>query len=132
MVELALSLTVLMFILLGVMEMGVYISRRIAVSNAAREGARAAALGRTVAEAKTRVQNAAPNVTINADDISLHRSSNGTSWVALGDSGSYNDAPAGQMIRVTVSVTHTPVTGFIPGMSGLSNSTFVVMEREQQ
>ncbi len=62
MVEFAIILPLLMLILIGIMDMGRLLLAQAMVTNAAREGARMAALGYTGAQLQTRVNEALPGI----------------------------------------------------------------------
>lgn len=61
-VELALVLPVLVLLLTGILEFGLIIHQYLAVTEAAREGARVAAVGQTDAQVNSKVTSAAPSI----------------------------------------------------------------------
>lgn len=63
MVELALVLPLLVMLLVGIMNFGIVFNRQVSIQAAAREGARALALGESTAAAQQAVVDAAPSVT---------------------------------------------------------------------
>lgn len=110
-VECALVLPSLLLVVLGVAEIGRMTRSQLALAQAAREGAQAAARGLTVERIRTRVLNTAEvgglvraAVTITA----LQRSSNGTSWQDLGNTadGTQNDARRQHLVRIQVAYQH--------------------------
>jgi Flp pilus assembly protein TadG len=69
MVEFALVVTMLVTLLLGIVEVGRAYSASTQLTGAVREGARAAALGGTTAQATAAVQAAAPGFTVSAVSV---------------------------------------------------------------
>lgn len=132
-VELALVLPVLLAILMGVIDFGWLARNTLTVANAAREGARAAALGRTTADIKERIgydgaptlQSSSPGVITNGSIIMEHSSPTPpagspagsplvyTSWPAdIGtDPNKKNGVPPNNYVRITVNYTHRSITG---------------------
>lgn len=130
-VEFALVLPILLVLLLGVMEFAWLGRTHLALANAAREGARTAALGATTTNIRTRVINAARPVTLNTSHVSLNYSlDNGVTFFALGDSGTQNSAPAGSMVRVQINYTQSSLTGFFSPLNNYPYALSVVMRRE--
>jgi len=129
MLEFALVLPILLLLVLGMIEFSWFMNAQLTVANAAREGARAAAVGQTTGGINTRIDTF---FTLNISKVvEVHKSTNnGTSWSVLGASGSYNDAVAGNLIRVRVTATYTAVTGFIPGLAGRQIIKEVIIQRE--
>ncbi len=134
--EFALIVPILISLLLGIMEFGWLSKNNLLVANATREGARAAALGKTTGDIQTRIQNAiAPlNVTSPNGSISMLCSTdNGTTFpYGLGNNSSatQNDAPSGSLIKVTVTTQHKALTGFFPFLKNRTIQVFVIMRRE--
>ena len=62
MVELALVLPLLVMLLVGIMNFGIVLNRQVSIQSAAREGARALALGESTGAAQQAVVDAAPSV----------------------------------------------------------------------
>ncbi len=110
--EFAAIVPVLMLLTLGIMEFGWYARNQLTISNAAREGARAASIGKTQSEIKTRVINAASPVPVTTNDITLQYSTNsGGSYASFpaddtAKSPPQNGVPAGNLVRVTVNVAN--------------------------
>ena len=141
--ELAMVAPLLIFLLFGIIEFGLIVKDLVGVNQAAREGARSAAVGATPASLNTRIAGAAP--TINAANLDLtyhYRSFNQDSgvwgaWQVLGTDGSENSAEAGDQIRITVNYAHQLVTGALfagladdPENGTVTLSTAIVMQRE--
>lgn len=130
-VEFALIVPVVLAILIGILESGWMSKNYLSVANAAREGARSAALGKTTTVIRTRVQNAAYPVNVPTANIVLSYSTdNGATYVAMGDSGTQNSAPGGSMARVNVSITHQSLTRFFPFLNNRTIAVAVTMRRE--
>lgn len=124
-VELALVAPLLIFLLFGIIEFGLMVKDVVGLNQAAREGARVAAVGYTTANVDTRVASAAP--TLRGENIVTlyeRRSFDQTSgtwsaWTALGVADGENDATAGDQIKVTLTYPHALVTGRL--FSGLAD-----------
>lgn len=120
--ELALVLPVLLLLLLGICEIGLLIADSLVLGNACREATRAASMGRTTAEIRSVATGSLPaSIALTTEDITLERRSlvSGVwgDWTTLGDNTSvgsnYNNAGAGNQIRVTLTYQHRLVTGLI-------------------
>lgn len=109
-VEFALVVPILIAIMLAVMEAGWLIKNNMQVANGAREGARAASIGKSTANVKALVaKRAAPLEVTTTVQHTVEDKTYDTK-----DSGLANDAPAGALVRVTVRHRHKPLTGFFP------------------
>lgn len=137
-VEFALIVPVLLAMLLGIIEFAWLAKNHLALANAAREGARAASLGKTTTEISTRVRGASTGSGVpNASDttklvINLSKDEDGAPYTyptALGDSGTKNNAATGSMIRVQAVYQHRSLTNFIPFLNRTLTLN-VVMRRE--
>jgi len=133
----------LIFLLFGIIEFGLMVKDLVGVNQAAREGARSAAVGATPATLDARIAGAAP--TINADNLDItydFRSyDDGTgswgSWQTLGVDDSENNAEPGDQIRISIQYPHQLVTGGLfagladdPENGTVTLSTAIVMQRE--
>jgi len=139
-VEFALVVVLLMTLVLGIIEFGTLAMDKLTLTQGAREGARAASLGRTVDNIEERIRSAA--ATLNEDDITIamtYSTDDGATWpYTLGDNaaGTANNAPAGSLIKIQCAYPHTMVTGdFFAWWSGVVDGkrpigTVVVMRRE--
>jgi hypothetical protein len=142
-VELAMVAPLLIFLLFGIIEFGLMVKDLVGVNQAAREGARSAAVGATPATLDSRIAGAAP--TINTGNLNLtyhYRSFDenaGTwgSWQTLGADGAENNAQAGDQIRITIQYPHQLVTGGLfagladdPDNGTITLNTAIVMQRE--
>lgn len=140
-VEAALLMPLLITLLFGIIEFGFIFKDLLMIHQAAREGARVAAVGATIAEITSRVQDSAATLNLNALSITTeYRTYNGgwSSWAALGDYGEENDAPANAQIRVDLTYVHPLACGpffgrFIgtPGATSVNLTTGMVMSREE-
>jgi Flp pilus assembly protein TadG len=129
-VEFAIVVMLLLVLVFGMIEYGLLISERLAMQQAAREGARSAAIGDTTSSVTTRVISSAPGITIVSGDITIQKQPAASgSWVALGNAGSQNDASFGDYVKVTVTKNHTWVTGLFSS-SPTSISASMVARRE--
>lgn len=142
-VEFALVLPFLIVLILGIMEFGWLTKNQLSINNATREGARTAALGRSTTEITSVIENQTDGVpgspgkltiTMKCDD---NNASNGYNYNinlsnAAADSEGvvHNDAPAGAMIQVTVSIPNQSLTGFFSFLTNRTISASVVMRRE--
>jgi Flp pilus assembly protein TadG len=113
-IEFAVVSLLLMTLVFGMIEYGLLISERLALQQAAREGARSAAIGETTAAVTTRVLASAAGVTITSSNVALAKMASGSSsWGSLGNSsdGLQNNAAFGDYVRVTLTFNHSWVTG---------------------
>ena len=143
-VEFALVLPLLLALLFGIIEFGFIFKDQLAILQAAREGARIAAVGRPVAEINTRIVTGAPGITAGSltYGTTYRTYANGvwSGWTTVGDrtdgSGT-NDAPQGSQIRVQCSYSHALLTGPLfanlighPGATTMPLYATMVMRRE--
>lgn len=125
-VELALVAPLLIFLLFGIIEFGLMVKDVVGLNQAAREGARVAAVGGTPATLDARVASAAP--TLDGDAIVTlyerrsfdENSGTWSAWTALGVVEGENDAGQGDQIKVTLTYPHALVTGRL--FSGLADN----------
>lgn len=134
--EFALVVPILLAILLGVIEFSIYGQNALRVANAAREGARTAATGKTVATIKARVAKFANPVAVDGGTGSVKvevSGDGGNTYSTLGDdaSGTQNAAQPDQYVRVTAQGTNQPVTGVFGGLFRRPITSQVVMRRER-
>ena len=142
-VELAMVAPLLIFLLFGIIEFGLMVKDLVGVNQAAREGARSAAVGATTDTLTTRVIGAAPSVNtdnfvVTAEFRSLNESTNlWTDWQTLGVSNGENNARAGDQIRISIAYPHQLVTGGLfagladdPDNGTITLNTAIVMQRE--
>lgn len=141
-IEFAVIVPVLLVMLLGMIEFGWMTKNRLQLANAVREGARAAALGKSTTNVEDLVRNRCTGipgastqltVTIQRDD---NDESNGYNYnIAVGNKAAdssgnvYNDALSGSLIQVTGSLPHVSLTG-LPFSTGKTLRVSVVMRRE--
>jgi Flp pilus assembly protein TadG len=143
MVEMAIVLPVLCFMLFGIIELGMLFKDAIVVFQATREGGRQAALGATPSAIAAQIRDSAP--TLNPDNLQItltYRTwSNGawSEWVTLGTKadGSENNAPTGAQVRVQVNYPHPLLLGGLfsflasrPGTNQVDLRATVIARRE--
>jgi Flp pilus assembly protein TadG len=134
-VEFALVLGMLMVVLCGIMEFGVYGNHVLKLANATREGARAAALGKPTADIKSVVQTFARPMEVSSPSGSVVMevsSDGGVTYTLLRDNsdGTRNAAEADQYLRVSATATNTPLTALFGSLFARQFSQQVVMRRE--
>jgi Flp pilus assembly protein TadG len=133
-VEFAMVVPILIFMILGIMEFGWYAKNQLTVANATREGARQASLGRTTGDIETRVRNSAAPVTINEVEL-RYSDESGTNFTntlgnrTLANGSSENNAPPGRMVRVAVKAAHRSLTSL--SLFGSEIRVTVIMVRER-
>ncbi len=140
-VETALLTPLLITLLFGIIEFGFVFKDLLMIHQAAREGARVAAVGATTAEIATRITDSIP--TLNPDGLATelqYRTYDGgwSEWATLGDYGAENDAPANSQVRVALTYVHPLACGpffgrFVgdPGATSVNLTTGMVMCREE-
>lgn len=141
-VEMALVTPLLITLLFGIIEFGFIFKDLLMIHQAAREGARVAAVGAPSTEILDRVQESA--ATLNLDGLTItpefrtYSSGGWTEWGTLTDDGSVNDAPANAQIRVNLTYVHPlacgPFFGRLVGDAGATSvnlATGMVMSREE-
>lgn len=139
-VEFALILPFLIFLLLGIIEFGIVVMHQLTLEQAAREGSRIAAVRNPTTDVIERITNSAATLPNQQEmQISItYSTDNGQSFpYTLADTaGEENNAPPGSLVRVTLDCPHHLVTGsFFSWMTGAVNNTVpmhaqVVMRRE--
>lgn len=131
-VEFALVSSLLFLILFGIIEVGLLLGDQAQVGAAAREAARAAALGSTIETAEADGVNAGSGIHLTTSSVYLEESlNNGATWTPLGDTVSgTNDAVSGSLVRATVSYNHPLVTTLIFSGSTRLLTAKLVMQRE--
>jgi len=142
-VELAMVLPVLVFLLFGIIEFGLMVKDVVGLNQAAREGARCAVVGATLATIGARIDASAPTIdTSQLTELYEYRSYDAdygtwSSWTVLGETEGHNNASDGDQVRITLHYPHPLVTGGIfayladadnPGTIGLG--TAIIMRRE--
>jgi len=131
-VEFGLVALLLFLLLAGILEWGLMFSDILHLQQAARVGARAAAIGDTTSTIRTKIRNATPTLQQAKMVITLRYSTDGgtTFPFVLGDSGSENNAPIGSLIRVHIGYQHQYLTSLVNPGSSRYLSSDVVMQRE--
>jgi Flp pilus assembly protein TadG len=122
-VEFAIIALLLFTLVFGIIEFGLMAKDNLALSQAARAGARIAAIGKTPDDIKTATISQSIGVShLTASNISVTTGAPGTNqelWAALGVSAStsQNDAAVGNLIRVRVTYNHNLITKLFFGNS---------------
>jgi hypothetical protein len=142
-VELAMIGPLLIFLLFGIIEFGLMVKDVVGINQAAREGARSAAVGATPSTLTTHITSAAPTIIGSDMSVTYHYrpfnegSGSWGSWQTLGVSGGMNNAQAGDQIRITIEYPHQLVTGGLfagladdPESGTVTLNTAIVMQRE--
>lgn len=130
-VEFALVSALLCLLLFGIIEMGLLFQDQAEVSQAAREAARSAAIGDSTATAKGHAVSAGVGLSLVSGSVTLETSADsGTTWAALGDSGTANSAATGSLIRATVAYAHPLVTSYVFAGGHKTLTSKMVMRRE--
>lgn len=133
-VEFSLVLPVLLLVLMGIIELGYLAHNHLALANSAREGARAAAVGKEADDIDLRAHIHAESLSVVV--VKEYSSDNGTTWQSWpadtmnGSGDGVNGVPNGSLVRVSVLTEHQQLTGFLPYINGMQLSQFVVMRRE--
>ena len=140
-VEAALLTPLLITLLFGIIEFGLIFKDLLLIHQAAREGARVAAVGASTYEVSDRVMQSAPTLTLENLSVALqYRTYNGgwSSWATLGDYGGENDAPANAQVRVQITYDHPLACGPLfarffadAGDNTIALTTGMVMCREE-
>jgi Flp pilus assembly protein TadG len=122
-IEFALIVPILLAMLLGIVEFAWLARNHLTLANASREGARAAAVGKTTTEIRNRIYSMAsvlPQINTRLT-INLQKDDNpadGYSYnTLLGDSAGKNNAAIGGMVRVQLVYRHQSITNFFPFMN---------------
>ena len=131
-VEFALISSLLFLILFGIIEVGLLLGDQAQVGEAARQAARAAAVGSQTFTAETSAVAAGAGLHLTTANVFLEKSADGGgSWAALGDSATgTNDAVSGNLVRATVTYSHPLVTTYIFSGSTKLLTSKMVMQRE--
>jgi Flp pilus assembly protein TadG len=141
-VEAALLTPLLIMLLFGIIEFGLIFKDLLLIHQAAREGARVAAVGASTYEITDRVMQSAPTLT--SEDLSIqldyrtYDTGIWSAWGTLSNWGSENDAPANAQVRVQITYLHPLACGPLfarwfgnPGDNTIQLTTGMVMCREE-
>lgn len=146
-VEAALITPLLITLLFGIIEFGFIFKDLLLLHQAAREGARVAAVGATTSEIETRILGSTSQLNLTAEDITPQQSTSPaefrtynagwSNWGALGDYEDENNAPSNAQIRISIEYDHPLVCGGLfgrltdnPGAEYFTLTTNMVMSRE--
>lgn len=141
-VEFALILPVVLTLLLGTIELGYLAHNHLTMANAAREGARAAAVGKVKSDVESRISAmvSGQNLTVTPTLEYFDEDPAVNAWVQWTDAypankqdasaNTVNGIPSSYLIRVTVQSPHQQLTNFLPYLNQLTITQYVVMRRE--
>ena len=129
-VEFALVSGLLLLLLFGIIELGLLFGDQALVSAAAREGVRSAAVGDPITTAQSHAVSGGSGLPLTTANVVLEKSADGTTWAALGSSGSNNNAVSGNFVRATVTYAHPLVTAYIFAGTTKTLTAKLVMRRE--
>jgi Flp pilus assembly protein TadG len=121
-VEFAIVASLLFLLIFGIIDFGFAFHAWNNTANAAREGARRAAVDPNTSDIIARTQQAADTLDASKLSISVQCSTNdGVSFGGCGPSGSWQE---GDVVRVTVDYAYdliTPLGSFVPGLGPTMN-----------
>ncbi|MFA6665938.1 MAG: TadE/TadG family type IV pilus assembly protein [Armatimonadota bacterium] len=137
-VEFAIVVTLLFVLVFGIIEFGLMLKDYLSLSQAAREGARSAALGSPTSIVETRIRSSTTMLNPSRLTITLQsRTGDSGEWSALENTSDskYNNAASGDQVRVSLKYTHNLVTGkmfswIAGGGTSFNLNTDMVMRRE--
>ncbi len=137
-VEFSIVAVLFMTLVLGVIEFSMMMKDYLVVNQAAREGARSAALGSNTSSICIHVKNAASSLDSSKITFTLQKLPPGTTtWLTLGNTtdGLHNDSQFQDQVKVKLVYAHTLVTGsffswMASGGSSINIHGDMVMMRE--
>jgi Flp pilus assembly protein TadG len=142
-VEFAIILPLFIGLLFSIIEFGFLFRNLLIVQQAAREGVRSAAIGKTTSEITARVNGSLSDLSV--DRLTTYQeyrtySGSWSSWYTLGNTTLtpvVNNAPQGAQVRVRLAYTHQLLTGPLfaqmighPGATSIMLYSQMVMRRE--
>ncbi|MHB9038391.1 MAG: TadE/TadG family type IV pilus assembly protein [Armatimonadota bacterium] len=148
-VETAISITLLLLLLMGILEFGILYGNYLSLAEVARDACRSAALGSSTSVVRSRITEAATALGMNMTypivsylEYRTYDKASGTwsGWGTLGDSGAYNNAPVSpsvdSQVRVRLVYTYVAITGtFLSSVFGEDGNVRLtgtaVMRREE-
>ena len=148
-VETAISITLLLLLLMGILEFGILYGNYLSLAEVARDACRSASLGSSTSVVRSRITEAATALGMNMTypitsylEYRTYDKAGGTwsGWGTLGDSGSHNNAPVSSsvdsQVRVRLVYTYVAITGtFLSSVFGEDGnvrlSGTAVMRREE-
>lgn len=134
-IEFALIVPVLLAVVMGIIEFGWLVRSQLMIANAAREGARYAAVGKQTNDIIARINGMASGVPGAPGSLTItikrNDGANGTTYdTTVGNTGTMNNAPTGSMIQVLVRAPNRSLTGLFPFLNNRTVQAAVVMRRE--
>lgn len=132
-VEFALVVILLIGIVMGIIEFSVFGRNSLTIANSAREGARTAALGRTVEQIRARVIETARPLTVTDANIQMTYSHLSGPYNTLGNRTAVaeNNAAPDDLVRVNVEIQNRSITGAFGALFNRPIRTAVTMRRER-
>lgn len=126
-VEFAIVVVLLITLVFGIVEFGMLIKSHLAINQAAREGARTAAIGATTSAIVDRVIASSTTTFLKSSNVSLDKRASSTgSWGTLGNNGTQNNAIPGDYIRVSVNLQYHWITGFFSSSSSPLRAEMII------
>lgn len=122
---------ILLTIVMGIIDFGIFARNSLSIANAAREGARTASIGRPVAQIRERVRVVATPLRVTDANIELTYLHPPDPYKVLTDNGASNAAVADDLVRVNVSFQNASVTGAFGLIFNRTIHTAVIMRRER-
>jgi Flp pilus assembly protein TadG len=143
-VEFAIVLPVFIGLLFSIIEFGFLFKDLLVVQQAAREGTRAAGIGKSTTEVTARVNGSLADLSSSRltsyQEYRTYSGGSWSSWYTLGNTTSTpiaNNAPQGAQVRVRLAYTHQLLTGPLfaqmighPGATSIMLNSQMVMRRE--
>lgn len=133
-VEFSLVVGILIGLVMGIIEFGALGKNSLTIANATREGARAAALGRTVEQIQERIKISAQPLNVQNSNITLTYSRAGGSYNPLTNTttttGTQNSAAPDDLVRVNVEIQNSSLTGAFGALFNRPIRSSVTMRRE--
>lgn len=123
-VEMALVSPFLIFLLFGIVDMGLLFRDTLMLGSACREAVRMACVGCPTTDIQCRAMDAAESLNKSCLRVQMsYRQPPADSWITLADGpDGTNCAPSGSQVRVAMSYPHTLIFGPIASMFGDNGS----------
>lgn len=133
-VEFSLVVGILIGLVMGIIEFSAFGKNSLTIANATREGARTAALGRSVEQIQERVKISAQPLNVQNSNITLTYSRAGGGYNPLTNmataSGTQNSAAPDDLVRVSVQIQNSSLTGAFGALFNRPIRSSVTMRRE--
>ena len=133
-VEMAIVVSLLFILVFGLIDFGLVLRDYLALSQVAREAARSAAVGSDTTTVNSRIVNwgfrlglSVPRIQATMECVDPETGATR----GLGDSGEFNDAPAGSQIAIGLTYQHQMIAGRLLAMPNVIQlKSTMVMRRE--